>query len=314
MKKLLFYILSLFFFHIETICASEYKWDLINALLQNDSERIENIISSNIMTMTALDKRLVMNFAINYSSGENTLMVLELLLKHNIYPNSFDLFTAINRNRRNSVIQFILRNGVIPNGEILLLTMARQRFDLARQFIEMGVDVNFQYSLLRQDADGMTSLLYASKWGNLEMVKLLVENGANINIQAVNGDTVLSIARRNNNNAILNYLLAHGATEFFNNAPKENIGIVNMLDNQIFNFQIGSYRLSGGNRVIRFTGNKSSGNIILMDSINNRVINGVYRIAGNNMTITLEGFTFNYRLDSNESFSGNGEVWIRVGN
>jgi ankyrin repeat protein len=175
MKKAFFGIIILFFFFCETVCADEYRWDLINALIGNDTGTIENILQTNAATMSATDKRLVMNFALNYSSGENTLKICELLLKYNIRPDAFDLYTAVNRDRQNSTVQFLLQNGAVPNGEILLLAMEKQRFDLAGQFIGAGVDVNYQYPLSKGYADGMTPLLYASKWENFEMVKLLVE-------------------------------------------------------------------------------------------------------------------------------------------
>jgi ankyrin repeat protein len=315
MKKIFFGIFIIFIFLSETVYADDYRWDLINAMIRNDLETIENILKRNVVSMSTTDKSLVMNFAMNYSSGENTLRVCQLLLKYNIRPNAFDLYTAINRNRQNSTIQFLLQNGAAPNGEILLLIMEKQRFDLARQFIEAGVDVNYRYPLSRDYADGMTPLLYASKWDNFEIVKLLVENGANINIRAVNGDTALSIARKNNSDKIINYLTEQGATEIgYNNIPLPNNGIANMLNNQTFNFQMGSYRLSGGNKYIKFTGNINSGNINYVDTANNRSINGSYRITGNNITIALNGQTFEYRMDSNETFSGYGEIWIRTGN
>jgi hypothetical protein len=292
--------------------ADDYKWDLITARTKGDLETIENIIKTNVNTMSVTDKRLVMNFAMNYSSGENTLKVCQLLLNYNIRPSAFDLYTAINRNRQNNAIQFLLQNGATPNGEILLLTMERKRFDLAKQFIEGGVDVNYRYPLSRNNADGMTPLLYASKWSNLEIVKLLVEKGASINEKAVNGDTALSIARKNNNDEIFNYLTEHGATEIeANNIPLQNKGIA---DNQVFNFQGGSYLLNGGNKYIKFSGNKTSGNINYVDVMNNTSNNGFYKITGNNITISMNGRTFVYRIDSNESFSGNGEVWIKIGN
>jgi len=281
-------------------------------MTKGDLVTIENIIKTNISAMSITDKRLVMNFAMNYSSGENTLKVCQLLLSYNIRPNALDLFTAIDRNRQNNAIQFLLQNGAVPNGEILLLTMEKQRFDLAKQFIEAGVDVNYRYPLSRNYADGMTPLLYASKWGNFEIIKLLVEKGANINIKAVNGDTALSIARKNNNEEICNYLTEHGATEIVNNnMPLQNSGIA---DNQIINFQGGSYLLTGGNKYIKFSGNKTSGSINYVDVINNTSNNGFYKVTGNNITIVMNGRTFVYRIDSNESFSGNGEVWIKIGN
>ena len=303
MKKILFFSMFLFISFSKLLYSIDFSWDLITAFSRNNFEAVENVIRSNITTMSESDKRIVMNIAINHSSGENALRALELLSRYNIRPTSFDLFTAINRNRQNNAIQFILQNGVAPNGEILLLVMERQRFDLARQFIEMGVNVNFQYPLSRHDADGMTPLLYASRWGNIEMVRLLLEHGANINAQAINGDTALSIARANNNEAILNHLLEHGATES-----------VDIPNNQIFIFQAGSYRLFGENRILRFTGNRNSGNVAFVNETTNRTINGFYRVVGNDLTVILEEFTFNYRLDSNTSFSGNGETWIRIGN
>jgi ankyrin repeat protein len=256
----------------------------------------------------------MMNFALNYSSGENTLKVCELLLTYNIRPNAFDLYTAINRDRQNGAIQFLLNNGAVPNGEILLLTMEKQRFDLAKQFIEAGDDVKYQYPLVKSYADGMTPLLSASKWGNFDMVKLLVEHGANVNMSAVDGNTALSIARRNDNDTICNYLIEHGVTEpADNNTPLQNTGISRLLDNnETVNFQKGTYRLFNGNMDIKFLGNTNSGNINY--TRNGRLNNGFYKIGENNLTIIMEGRTFVYKIDSNMSFSGNGEVWIRIGN
>jgi ankyrin repeat protein len=301
-------------FLTEIIYADDYKWDLINALNRNDLQIVEAILKTNISTMSPTEKRLIMNFALNYSSGENTLKVCELLLSYNIRPNAFDLYTAISRNRQNSAIQFLLKNGAVPNGEILLLTMEKQRFDLAKQFIEAGVDVNYQYPLSKNYADGMTPLLYASKWGNFEIVKLLVEHGANINIPAVDGNTALSIARTNNNDIIYNYLMEHSATGLADNNPSlQNTGISSLLDNnETINFQKGTYRLFNGNMDINFLGNTNSGNINYTKS--GKLNNGFYRIEENNLTIIMEGHTFLYKIDSNMSFSGNGEVWIRIGN
>jgi len=315
MKRKVFFclILIIFLYGYSPASAEDYKWNLIDALNKNDLGAIEGILKTNIRTMSAAEKRLVMNFAMNYSSGENTARVCELLLKYDIRPTSFDLYTAINRNRQDSAVRFILNNGGTPNGEILLLTMEKRRFDLARQFIESGVDVNYYYPQTSSNADGMTALLYASKWNNLEMVKLLAEHGANINMRAVNGDTALSIAQKNNNEAIINYLLEKGALEA-NNIQPQNTGIAGMNDQRI-TFQSGSYRLSsGGTKFLKFTGNASAGTVTSVDSMTYASDNGFYRITGNNMTMTLNGRTFTYRVDTNETFSGNGEIWVRTGN
>jgi ankyrin repeat protein len=316
MKKSYFAIIVLLILSTGILYADDYKWDLVNALTNNDYQKVETIIKNNINTMSIREKRLVMNFTLTYSYRETTIRALNLLLSYSIFPNNFDLYTAINRNQSNTVIQLLLQNGAKPNGEILLLTMEKQRFDLAKQFIETGVDVNYQYPLSKNYADGMTPLLYASKWNNFELIKLLVEKGANINVRATDGNTALTLAQTNENNETYNYLMEHGAIEPRNNvvSPPQNSGIAGMLDNRTIDFQRGTYRLSVNNSSMKFTGNSSSGSISYVNMTDNRVNNGFYRINGNNITIIIDGYTFVYRIDSNESFSGNGEIWIRIGN
>ena len=316
MTNKIYILIILLTFHHGILYADDYYWDLVNALIYGDYKKTETIIHQNIKSMSTQEKRLVMNFTLTYAHGENTGNVLNLLLKNNILPNSFDLYTAINRNQSDTVIQLLMQNGAGPNGEILLLAMEKQRFDLAKQFMQTRVDVNYQYPLSRDYADGMTPLLYASKWNNFEMIKLLVENGANINVKAADGNTALTIARTNGYNEIYNYLIERGAVETGSNivSPSQNAGIVGVLDNRAINFQTGTYRLSGGNNSMRFTGNANSGNVSYANMATSRTINGIFRRTGNNVTIIMEGRTFEYRMDSNESFSGNGEVWVRIGN
>jgi hypothetical protein len=302
------------FFLAGSIFAGDYQWDLVNALSKADIPAVENILKTNINTMSATDKKLIMNFAVTYARGTSALEVLELLQKYNIRPDTFDLFTAINRNQSDAVIQFLLNKGIKANGEILLLAMEKKRFNFAQQFIEAKVDVNYQYPLTKPYADGMTSLLYAVKFDNFEMVRLLLEHGSNINAVAKDGNTVLSMAQNNGNIIIYNYLTEHGATQAGNNIQQssQNTGMAGILDNQTVDFQIGTYRLFGAHTDIKFEGNKQSGNISY--TLNGKANKGLYRIENKNILFTMEGRTFTYNIDSNISFSGNGEVWVRVGN
>jgi ankyrin repeat protein len=314
MKKIA--VAVLFILHAAIIYADDYKWDLVNALANNDYQKIETIIKDNVKSMSAAEKRLVMNFTLIYSSGETTLRTVDLLAGYNILPNSFDLYTAINRNQANNVIQLLMQKGAKPNGEILLLATEKQRFDLAKQFVLAGVNVNYQYQSGKNYSDGMTPLLYACKWNNFELTKLLVENGAKVNIKAADGSTALSIAQENENNAISFYLMEHGAIDTRNNiAPSsQNNGIANVLDNRVIDFKRGTYRLSSNTNSMKFTGNANSGSVSYANIRNNSVNNGIYRINGNTLTIVIENYTFVYKIDSNESFSGNGEIWVRTGN
>jgi ankyrin repeat protein len=208
----------------------------------------------------------------------------------------------------------LLDNGSRPNGEILLLAMERQKFNYAKQFIEAGVDINYQYPSSSSYADGMTPLLYASRWNDFELVNLLINKGANINTVAKDGSTALSIAKRNENSQIYNFLQERGAAEYINNniQPSQSTGISGIFDNQTASFLTGTYRLSGRNIEIKFSGDSNSGSVNY--TLNGRAGSGTYRIYNNNLTVTMEGQTFLYKIDSNYTFSGNGEVWVRTRN
>jgi hypothetical protein len=70
--------------------------------------------------------------------------------------------------------------------------------------VESGVDVDLRVGT------GSTPLLRASQFGQLEMVKYLIANGADINAQNVFG-TPLVVASRNGHLEIVKYLIANGA-------------------------------------------------------------------------------------------------------
>ena len=310
MKKALVVFL---FFLGGLLFADDYKWDLVNALIRSDYRVVENIINSNINTIPSIERRLILNFAVTYSHGDTTLRTLELLRRHDIIPGSYELYIAINRNQPDNVVEFLVDNGAAANGEILLLAMEKQRFEFARQFILAGVDVNYQYPLSRSYADGMTPLLYAVKYNNFELVRLLAENGANVNTRDINGSNSLSLARLNENTQISDYLIERGAdqTPEVSAAPQVPTGIASVVGNQAVDFQPGTYLLSGSTTTIRFSGTAASGSISYISG--GWPTTGVYMVQNGLMTMMLGGSTYTYRIDSNLSFSGNGEVWVRSG-
>ena len=193
------------------------------------------------------------------------------------------------------------------------LAMERQKFDLAKQFIEAGVDVNYSYPLSSSYSDGMTPLLYAARWNNFELLSMLLERGANINASSIDGNTALSISRSNGNSLISNLLLERGASDYvYNVQPSQAAGISGVLSGQTGSFLAGTYRLSGRNIEITFAGDSNSG--IVNYSLNGQARSGVYRVYNNNLSVMMEGQTFLYGIDTNYTFSGNGEVWIRTAN
>jgi len=158
----------------------------------------------------------------------------------------------------------------------------------------------------------MTPLLYACKWNNFELVKMLVEYGADVNTRNKNGSAALAIARANGNNQIADFLLENGAVESGNYLPPlQSTGISGFPENQAA-FQTGTYYVLGGSISMRFSGNANSGSINYI--VNGVSRTGVYKVEGSNLSLAMDGRTFTYKVDSGMSFSGNGEVWVRSGN
>lgn len=102
------------------------------------------------------------------------------------------------------------------------------------KFIECGADIN------TQDKDGLTTLHIASDRGDLDAVKYLVENKANINIQDATGRTPLVYAVEiYRNDEVIKYLIEQGAdknikmmsgrTALFSAVEYRSIEIVKLL-------------------------------------------------------------------------------------
>jgi len=327
MRKLI--IISVFFLFVfctGTLFANDYKYDFVAALNKNDFTAAESIVNKNISIMPPQDKRHMLNLTLVHSRGDAALRILEIFKKNNVLPGNFDLYTAIDNNQNDAVVKFILNSGAQANGEILLLAMEKQRYEFAKQFIQAGAEVNYQYPAGKNYADGMTCLLHASKNNNFDLVKLLVERGAFIDARNKDGNTALSYAQSNGNSQISEFLVNNGANQNSGNVvhslpqnknqnqtqPQTPVsgGIGSFLDNELKEFQPGKYRLSKGNRDLQFTGTENYGNVAFIR--NSRTYSGTYQISGRNIIVILEGHTFIYSLDSSSSFSGNGETWVRV--
>ena len=80
-----------------------------------------------------------------------------------------------------------------------------------RDTFGMNEAMNSSVKIHQKDAQGNTALSYAAWSGDLKMVYLLIEQGANINTKNYTGETPLILAARNGHTAIVNVLLNHGA-------------------------------------------------------------------------------------------------------
>jgi ankyrin repeat protein len=82
------------------------------------------------------------------------------------------------------------------------------QLELVKLLIEAGANVN------AKNIYGNTALIYASFAGQLKLIKYLISVGADINIKNNTGNNVLMIASNYNNKKLLNLLKKYGAKEY----------------------------------------------------------------------------------------------------
>jgi hypothetical protein len=201
-----------------------------------------------------------------------------------------------------------------------------------RSALNAGANVNARNSY------DQTPLMIACVNDNLEIVKYLVERGADISLQDKAGDTVFDYSE-SIHPAIFEYLCslegaeavlasAHSSTPSeldetgslsYDQSDDEGISeedeaalrqMYAALDSSIEN---GRYRLSGGNEELVFSGITNNGPLTYTDSNGNSYI-GTYTIRGDTLTLNIQGLGRSfYTVTSRTTFSSPGKDWIRVG-
>lgn len=113
-----------------------------------------------------------------------------------------------------AVVEFLYGKGADINAidgdgmTALMHTAKRSHNKTAAYLLNNGAKVNVQ-----NRKKGMTALMLASGWGNVELVKMLLDKGANPAIQSKFGVTAADSARERNHSAIVSMLLESSASE-----------------------------------------------------------------------------------------------------
>jgi ankyrin repeat protein len=90
----------------------------------------------------------------------------------------------------------------------LMYAIENKDKELVKYLLENGADVNYQ-----EEYWGYTPLMLACREGITEIVKILIEKGADVNIKDKEGWTALTYALKNKNERIVELLKSYGAKE-----------------------------------------------------------------------------------------------------
>ena len=107
---------------------------------------------------------------------------------------------------------------IIPEQQPLLLAVKHGLLapdPISEKIAELLILPSFPAYIDRQDQYGNSALLSAVRGGSLNLVKLLLEAGANVNQVDTEGNTPIALAVLNNRHSISATLLKHGANLSF---------------------------------------------------------------------------------------------------
>jgi len=89
-----------------------------------------------------------------------------------------------------------------PEAKISMLTAAvnKKSINMVKLLLEHGADVNFR------DSFNVPPILYAASTGSKALVELLLTHGADINANDGQGNNVLTAAKESKNTALINFV------------------------------------------------------------------------------------------------------------
>lgn len=168
-------------------------WELAKAVQEEDMDNFDKIISENLQI-------------INYQESKygNTLLMLTII-NQQLKPFKALLKKGAAVNTHNTF------DGTSP----LIEACSSKYYNIifTKILIEYGANINdIETGKRRQEnSTRLTPLMAASKTGNLDLVRFLVSNGADVNYQNEFGQSALSESVMTDNYKVAYYLLQNGA-------------------------------------------------------------------------------------------------------
>ena len=224
-KKIVFCILVVFIISIQAMFADEVI-DAITAVSQNDSNALQKLLDG------GLDPNLagVENYQaslLNLACRNNSIEMVKLLLANGADVNIkghgdyTSLMWAAESAKTTEIMELLIEKGadINPIAQDGVNALIKAIFgvlsdsgslDAVKLLIDKGMDVN--YALVTEDGAGYTALMFAIRWGKIEVIKYLISVDADVNAKA-KGDTPLSIAVEEEHTDIIKLLKESGARE-----------------------------------------------------------------------------------------------------
>lgn len=191
------------------------------AVLNGDIHEIESLLASG---MDADVLNAIGQSPLHYALYANNIAALDLLKQYGadisleIQSTYYDLYPmemAIYANAKEACV-WLVNNGIDINqtyefGETALHIAASEgKMDYVSLFLDLGANIDVK------DEDGNSIIASGIYSDDPQMIALLIENGAQLNVQNNHGQTELFKAANNlrhneNDNAVLKYLLEHGS-------------------------------------------------------------------------------------------------------
>jgi len=177
-----------------------------------------------------IDYNLFLESAVTH----NWISVLKVLIDNDHHKTNTNIFKIAIKNNSVEIVSLLIEHGYKPSNTDLIIAIHIYNFEIIE--LVLNTDINLE----NYDKHGFTALMYAiiihsiAKEPNVDIIKLLIDKGSNVNHRCFSGFTPLLIALDNNNLYASQLLLQNGADMTIkNNDGKDAFTINDKLDTEL---------------------------------------------------------------------------------